>query len=59
MVNNFNETSFNIFKIFELNSKLNQKTPLGLLSLMIQLNHGKELLSENIKTNDKNDGMEF
>lgn len=59
MINNFNETSMAIFKLFEINSKLNQKTSLGLLSLMIELNHGKELLHESITTKDNDGGMEF
>lgn len=59
MAKNFNETSLLLFKILELNSRLGEKTPLGLLSLMININHGNEFLNENINTNEKNGGMEI
>ncbi len=46
----FNQTSYAIFKIIEQQAKNNIKTPLGLISLMVNLNHNYDLVQQTDKT---------
>jgi hypothetical protein len=53
----FNQTSLAIFKMWQLDAKNNTKTPLGLLSMMININHNNDYVNQNITS--KENEMEF